>query len=77
MAKRLDDIGRKLSEEQVISKILSGLPYEFMHILINRVEMYAGCIKNSEDLIMRILEEEIMIKIAGSTYRSSGSDSAF
>ena len=76
MAKRLEDIRQKFSEEQVISKILSGLPSVFRHKLTGWKSM-PDAQKTRKTLIMRILEEENMIKIARSAYGSSGSDNAF
>lgn len=76
MAKRLEDIGQKFSEEQVMSKILSGLSYEYRHILTGWKNM-PDAQKIRKTLIIKTLEEEIMFKIVGSTYGSSGLNSAF
>lgn len=55
---------------------MSDLPFEFRHILTGWKSM-PNAQKTQKTLITRILEDENMIKIVGSTSGPSGSKSAF
>ena len=62
MAQNLEDIGQKISEEQIISKMITSLPSEYRHVLIAWKSMPSEQ-KTKKTLIMRVFEEEAMNKM--------------
>ena len=62
MAHNLEDIGQKMSEEQIISKLITSLPSEYRHVLTAWKSMLAEQ-KTRKTLIMRVFEEEAMNKM--------------
>ena len=62
MAQNLEDIGQKMSEEQIISKLITSLPSEYRHVLTAWKSMPPDQ-KTRKTLIMRIFEEETMNKM--------------
>ena len=62
MAQNLEDIGQKMSEEQIISKLITSLPSEYRHVLTAWKSMPTEQ-KTRKTLIMRIFEEETMNKM--------------
>ena len=62
MAQNLEDIGQKMSEEHIISKLITSLPSEYRHVLTAWKSMPAEQ-KTRKTLIMRIFEEEAMNKM--------------
>ena len=62
MAQNLEDIGQKMSEEQIISKLITSLPNEYRHVLTAWKSMPAEQ-NTRKTLIMRVFEEETMKKM--------------
>lgn len=66
MAQNLEDIGQKMSENQIISKLITSLPSEYRHVLTAWKSMPAEQ-KTRKTLILRLFEEEAMHKIINTT----------
>ena len=62
MAQNLEDIGQPMSENQIISKLITSLPSEYRHVLTAWKSMPADK-KTKKILILRVFEEEAMNKI--------------
>ena len=62
MAQNLEDIGQKMTEEHIISKLITSLPSEYRHVLTAWKSMPAEQ-KTRKTLIMRVFEEEAMNKL--------------
>ena len=62
MAQNLEDIGQKMSEEQIISKMITSLPSDYRHVLTAWKSMPPNQ-KTRKTLIMRVFEEETMNKL--------------
>ena len=62
MAQNLEDIGQPMSENQIISKLITSLPSEYRHVLTAWKSMPAYQ-KTRKTLILRVFEEEAMNKI--------------
>ena len=62
MVQNLEDIGQKMSENQIISKIITSLPSEYRHVLTAWKSMPANQ-KTKKTLILRVFEEEVMHKM--------------
>ena len=74
MAQNLEDIGQKMSEEQIISKLITSLPSEYRHVLTAWKSMPAEH-KTRKTLIMSVFEEEAMNKMMKTRENEEG-DSA-
>lgn len=62
MAQNLEDIGQPMSENQIISKMITSLPSEYRHVLSAWKSMPTDQ-KTRKTLILRVFEEEAMNKI--------------
>ena len=62
MAQNPEDIGQPMSENQIISKLITSLPSEYRHVLTAWKSMPADQ-KTRKILILRVFEEEAMNKI--------------
>ena len=62
MAQNLEDIGQKMSEEQIVSKLITSLPNEYRHVLTAWKSMPTEQ-KTRKTLILRVFEEEAMNKL--------------
>ena len=62
MAQNLEDIGQKMTEEHIISKLITSLPSEYRHVLTAWKSMPTEQ-KTRKTLIMRVFEEEAMNKL--------------
>lgn len=74
MAQNLEDIGQPMSENQIISKLITSLPSEYKHVLIAWKSMPAEQ-KTRKTLIRKVFEEEAMNKII-KTRKNDENDSA-
>jgi hypothetical protein len=74
MAQNLEDIGQPMSENQIISKMITSLPSEYRHVLTAWKSMPADQ-KTRKTLILRVFEEDSMNKII-KTRESDEADSA-
>ena len=61
-SENLEDIGQPMSENQIISKMITSLPSEYRHVLTAWKSMPAEQ-KTKKTLILRVFEEEAMNKI--------------
>jgi hypothetical protein len=57
MAQNLEDIGQLMSENQIISKMITSLPSEYRHVLTAWKSMPADQ-KTRKTLILRVFEED-------------------
>ena len=62
MAQSLEDVGQKMSEEQIISKLITSLPSEYRHVL-SAWKSIPDEQRTRKTLIMRVFEEEAMNKL--------------
>ena len=68
MAQNLEDIGQKMSDEQIISKLITSLPSEYRHVLTAWKSMPQEQ-NTRKTLIMRVFEEKAMNKLLRSRER--------